>query len=47
VADALFEDRRRDDVTASLRAAGFAVDEIRDAPDRPGLEFVFVASDVG
>jgi SAM-dependent methyltransferase len=36
--------RGRDDVTASLRAAGFAVDEIRDAPDRPGLEFVFVAS---
>jgi SAM-dependent methyltransferase len=30
-------------VTDSLAAAGFTVDEIRDAPDRPGREFVFVA----
>lgn len=45
--DSTLRFRGRDDVTASLRAAGFAVDEIRDAPDRPGLEFVFVASRAG
>ncbi len=35
--------RGRDELTASLSAAGLAVDEVRDAPDRPGLEFVFIA----
>ncbi|MFI5712545.1 class I SAM-dependent methyltransferase [Kribbella sp. NPDC051620] len=35
--------RSRGEVEESLRRAGFAVDEVRDAPDRPGLEFVFVA----
>ncbi|HEY8452870.1 MAG: class I SAM-dependent methyltransferase [Micromonosporaceae bacterium] len=35
--------RSRHEVTASLRAAGFAVDDVRDAPDRPGREMVFVA----
>lgn len=30
-------------LTESLRHSGFTVDEVRDAPDRPGLEFVFVA----
>ncbi|GAA1583810.1 class I SAM-dependent methyltransferase [Kribbella sancticallisti] len=36
--------RTRAELEESLRQAGFAVDEVRDAPDRPGLEFVFVAS---
>ena len=36
--------RARAELEESLAAAGFAVDEVRDAPDRPGLEFVFVAS---
>jgi ubiquinone/menaquinone biosynthesis C-methylase UbiE len=36
--------RTRAEVEESLTRAGFVVDEIRDAPDRPGLEFVFVAS---
>lgn len=31
------------EVEGSLADAGFAVDEVRDAPDRPGKEFVFVA----
>jgi ubiquinone/menaquinone biosynthesis C-methylase UbiE len=31
------------EITDSLLAAGFTVEEIRDAPDRPGLEMVFVA----
>jgi SAM-dependent methyltransferase len=35
--------RERAEVEESLAAAGFAVDEVRDAPDRPGKEFVFVA----
>jgi SAM-dependent methyltransferase len=35
--------RSRDEVEASLDACGFAVDEVRDAPDRPGRELVFVA----
>jgi hypothetical protein len=33
----------RDEIEASLNAAGFEVDEVLDVPDRPGLEWVFVA----
>jgi len=36
--------RERDDVEGSLSEAGYRLDDVRDAPDRPGLEFVFVAS---
>ena len=35
--------RTHDEVAASLAATSFVVDEVRDAPDRPGREFVFVA----
>ena len=35
--------REHDEIEASLDAAGFVVDEVLDAPDRPGLEWVFVA----
>jgi hypothetical protein len=35
--------RRRDEVADSLMAAGFVVDDLRGAPDRPGRELVFVA----
>jgi SAM-dependent methyltransferase len=35
--------RHRDEVAASLAAEGFVVDEIRQAPDRPGRELVFIA----
>ena len=35
--------RGRDEVADSLMAAGFVVDDLRDAPDRPGRELVFVA----
>ena len=35
--------RQRDEVADSLMAAGFVVDDLRDAPDRPGRELVFVA----
>lgn len=35
--------RSRDELAASLAAAGFAVHDVREAPDRPGREFVFLA----
>jgi SAM-dependent methyltransferase len=35
--------RSRTEVEESLHGAGFAVTDVRDAPDRPGKEFVFVA----
>jgi len=35
--------RHRDEVAASLATAGYAVDQVRQAPDRPGRELVFVA----
>ena len=35
--------RSREEVDASLAGAGFAVSEVRDAPDRPGRELVFLA----
>ena len=38
--------RSRAEVEESLQATGFAVAEVRDAPDRPGKEFVFVAEAV-
>ena len=36
--------RSRDAVTADLVEAGFVVEDVREAPDRPGRELVFVAS---
>lgn len=41
--DSTLRFRNRDRVERSLAAAGFAIDEVRDAPDRPGLELVFIA----
>ncbi|MFD9072626.1 class I SAM-dependent methyltransferase [Streptomyces lasiicapitis] len=35
--------RERQEVEADLLAQGFVVDDVRDAPDRPGRELVFVA----
>lgn len=35
--------RERDEIEADLAANGYEVQEVRDAPDRPGKEFVFVA----
>ncbi|MFI1470165.1 class I SAM-dependent methyltransferase [Streptomyces wuyuanensis] len=35
--------RQREEVEADLAGAGFRVKDVRDAPDRPGREFVFVA----
>lgn len=41
--DSTLRFRGREEVEGSLREAGFRVEDVRDAPDRPGLEFVFVA----
>ncbi|MGV9762643.1 class I SAM-dependent methyltransferase [Micromonospora tulbaghiae] len=41
--DSTLRFRDRDEVEASLAATGFRVVDVRDAPDRPGREFVFVA----
>jgi SAM-dependent methyltransferase len=38
--------RDRAEIEKSLQAAGFRVDEVRDAPDRPGRELVFLATSV-
>jgi hypothetical protein len=43
VSDSTLRFRDHDDIVSSLRAEGFAVAEVRQAPDRPGLELVFVA----
>jgi SAM-dependent methyltransferase len=43
VSDSTLRFRTRDEIEASLRGAGFRLLEVRDAPDRPGLEHVFIA----
>jgi hypothetical protein len=35
--------RSRSEIAETLSRAGFTVESVRDAPDRPGLEFVFLA----
>ncbi|MGE0597883.1 MAG: class I SAM-dependent methyltransferase [Dehalococcoidia bacterium] len=42
--DSTLRFRERDEIEADLAATGFAALDVRDAPDRPGLEFVFIAS---
>ena len=42
--DSTLRFRTRDELTTSLALAGFTVGEVRGAPDRPGREFVFIAS---
>jgi SAM-dependent methyltransferase len=39
--------RPRSDVESSLLRAGYRVAEVRDAPDRPGRELVFLAQRIG
>lgn len=41
--DSTLRFRERDELEASLLTAGFLVRDVRDAPDRPGREFVFIA----
>jgi SAM-dependent methyltransferase len=42
--DSTLRFRERDEVETSLAARGYRVLEVRDAPDRPGREFVFIAA---
>lgn len=41
--DSTLRFRGRSEILDALSAANFAVEAVRDAPDRPGLEFVFIA----
>jgi SAM-dependent methyltransferase len=41
--DSTLRFRERDEVHADLTMHGYVVDDVRDAPDRPGRELVFVA----
>ncbi|MBG0850378.1 class I SAM-dependent methyltransferase [Streptomyces spinoverrucosus] len=41
--DSTLRFRERNEVESQLLAQGYVVDGVRDAPDRPGREFVFVA----
>jgi SAM-dependent methyltransferase len=41
--DSTLRFRERDEVHAALLARGYVVDDVRDAPDRPGRELVFFA----
>ncbi|MFJ9444510.1 class I SAM-dependent methyltransferase [Kitasatospora sp. NPDC101235] len=41
--DSTLRFREREEVERDLLAHGFTVEDVRDAPDRPGREFVFVA----
>jgi len=45
--DSTLRFRTRDELTNSLSEAEFSVQEVRDAPDRPGREFVFIAQRPG
>jgi SAM-dependent methyltransferase len=40
--DSTLRFRTRAELDASVRTAGFVVDDVRDAPDRPGCEWVYV-----
>jgi SAM-dependent methyltransferase len=41
--DSTLRFRSRNELAGSLAAGGLLVDEVRDAPDRPGRELVFIA----
>ncbi|MFD6134701.1 class I SAM-dependent methyltransferase, partial [Isoptericola sp. NPDC060257] len=45
--DSTLRFREHDELAASLEEAGYVVEQVRDAPDRPGLEWVFVARAAG
>lgn len=41
--DSTLRFREREEIEAELLTQGYEVREVRDAPDRPGREFVFLA----
>lgn len=42
--DSTLRFRTRGEIVESLNATNFRVDEVREAPDRPGKEYVFMAA---
>lgn len=42
--DSTLRFRSRTELDASLRSAGFMLHDVRDAPDRPGREWVYIAT---
>lgn len=44
VSDSTLRFRDMAEVEDTLRTSGFVLEEVRDAPDRPGREFVFIAT---
>lgn len=44
VSDSTIRFRGRDEIEASLRTKNFSVRDVRDAPDRPACEFVFIVA---
>ena len=44
--DSTLRFRNRDEIATSIAAVGFVVEDVRDAPDRPGREFVFIARSI-
>jgi ubiquinone/menaquinone biosynthesis C-methylase UbiE len=44
VSESTLRFRTHEEITASLVAAGFHLDEVRDAPDRPGKEYIFLTT---
>jgi hypothetical protein len=40
--DSTLRFRSRDELADSLASVGLTAEEVRDAPDRPGREFVFI-----
>jgi SAM-dependent methyltransferase len=42
--DSTLRFRSRDEIAESLHVTGFRLDDVREAPDRPGKEHVFLAS---
>ena len=47
ISDSTLRFRERDEVLTDLERAGYVAVEVRDAPDRPGREFVFIAQRPG
>ena len=43
ISDSTLRFRPRADIEDSLRSAGYTLADVRDAPDRPGREWVFIA----
>jgi hypothetical protein len=44
--DSTLKFRSKDEIMSSLESAGFSIVDIRDAPDRPKKEFVFICKKV-